>query len=66
MLKAWGWTILIILLLLLAYSIDLFEFLSSNMFMWLSIVLFVSSILAAFLILGNPFAGDEEDDEKKE
>ena len=66
MLKAWGWTILMMLLLFLAYSIVLFEFISSNMFKWLSIVLFVSSILAAFFILGNPFARDEEDGEKKE
>ncbi len=66
MLKAWGWTILTLLLLLFAYSIDLFGFLSSNLFMWMSIVVLVVSILAAFFILGNPFAGAEEDGEKKE
>ena len=66
MMKAWLVTILVLLLLVVAYSIDLFELFSSGIMQWIAFGVFILSLVAAKMILGSPFKRDEEDDKNGE
>ena len=66
MIKAWLVTILVLLLLVVAYSTDLFEFFSSGLMQWIAVGAVILSLVAAQMILGSPFKQDEEDDKDGE
>lgn len=66
MIKAWLVTILVLLLLVVAYSTDLFEFFSSGLMQWIAVGAVILSLVAAKMILGSPFKRDEDDDKDGE
>lgn len=54
MLKSWFISLFVLILLALAYYINLFEWLASGHAMWLGIALVAIMLILAFIILGNP------------
>lgn len=54
MLKSWFISLFVLILLALAYYINLFDWLATGHAMWLGIVLVAIMLLLAFIILGNP------------
>ncbi len=66
MAKAWLGTFIILILLIIAYSIDLFAFLADKAVYYIAVVLLILALSAAGIILGNPFKKDREDDKSDE
>lgn len=62
MMKSWLITILAVLLLVLAYYLNIFKLLATNSAMIIGIVLFIGVFAAAFFILGNPLANRDKDE----
>lgn len=54
MLKSWFISLIVLILLALAYYVNLFDWLASGHAMWLGIALVAIMLLLAYIILGNP------------
>lgn len=54
MLKSWFISFIVLILLALAYYVNLFDWLASGHAMWLGIVLVAIMLIIAFIVLGNP------------
>lgn len=66
MLKAWVWTIAILVFFIIAYFTNLFEILSNSVVKYTSFALLVFMLIMAGFILGNPFnkgANNDKDEE---
>lgn len=66
MAKAWLGTFVILIIFLIAYGIDLFAFLADKAVYYIAFCLLVLTLIAAGIILGNPFNKDKEDDKSDE
>lgn len=65
MIKAWLWTIAILVLFAIAYLTDLFEFLSNNFTKYFAVGLLIFMLGVAGFVLGNPFNKDRHDDKSE-
>ncbi len=64
MIKSWLITFLLLLLLIAAYRLELFEILASRGMFYTALFLVIITLIAAVKILGNPFGRvDDNDDE---
>ncbi len=61
MFKSWLITILVVLLLMVAYYFDLFKLLATDGAFILGLILVAVALITAFFILGNPLKKTEED-----
>lgn len=65
MLKSWLINILIVLALVGAYYTDLFGLMASAGAFWIGLFLVGGVLIAAFVILGNPWAKNNESDKSE-
>ena len=66
MIKAWLATVLILILFAMAYALDLFAILGTNLAFYIAFALVVIMLTIARIILGNPLNKDEKDEEDNE